>query len=94
MTVRKEGGSWTADFYENGNAGRRVCKQGFATRAAARRYQADVIALRALTGQPLYQRLSELVLLWYRGHGQPSGLSIGERDVGDSFVPLSLLTGG
>ncbi|WP_271410755.1 phage integrase [Pseudomonas sp. Q1-7] len=70
MTVRKDGECWMADFYENGQAGRHICKHGFATREAAERYESDFLALRQLTGRPLDERLSDLVRLWHerRGH--------------------------
>ncbi len=41
MTVRKDGKTWTADFYENGRSGRRIRKKGFATKSAAIRYEQD-----------------------------------------------------
>lgn len=70
MTVRKDGEYWMADFYENGQTGRHICKQGFATREAAERYESDFLALLQWTGRPLDERLSDLVHLWHdrRGH--------------------------
>jgi hypothetical protein len=39
MTVRKDGKTWTADFYEDGRSGRRIRKKGFLTKSAAQRYE-------------------------------------------------------
>jgi hypothetical protein len=64
MTARKDGKTWTADFYENGRAGRRIRKKGFLTKAAAQRYEAEFFATFKLTGRPLDDRLSDLVTLW------------------------------
>ncbi len=58
MTVRKDGKTWTADFYENGRAGRRVRKKGFLTKAAAQRYESDYFSTYNQTGRPLDDRLS------------------------------------
>lgn len=69
MTVRKDGKTWTADFYENGRAGRRVRKKGFLTKAAAQRYESDYFATYNQTGRPLDDRLSDLVDVWYELHG-------------------------
>lgn len=65
MTVRKDGKTWTADFYENGRAGRRVRKKGFLTKAAAQRYESDYFSTYNQTGRPLDDRLSDLVNVWY-----------------------------
>ena len=70
MAVCKDATGWTADFFENGHSGRRIRKQGFATEAAARCYEADFIAFRILTGWPLDEHFSDLVLLWYDRHGR------------------------
>ncbi|WP_052659223.1 Arm DNA-binding domain-containing protein [Pseudomonas sp. LFM046] len=70
MTVRREGEGWLADFYENGQDGRRICKSGFASREDAERYEADFIALRQMTGIPLDERLSDLVELWCDRRGR------------------------
>ncbi|BAN50569.1 hypothetical protein [Metapseudomonas resinovorans] len=70
MAVRREGRGWTAEFHEDGRTGRRICQRGFPTREAARRYEADFIALRQFTGRPLDERLSHLVLIWYEQHGR------------------------
>ncbi|AOE87397.1 hypothetical protein [Pseudomonas sp. TCU-HL1] len=48
MPISKEGGGWTADFYEDGQVGRRVRKAGFSSRTVALRYEADFITLRQL----------------------------------------------
>lgn len=69
MTARKDGKTWTADFYENGRAGRRVRKKGFLTKAAAQRYESDYFATYNQTGRPLDDRLSDLVDVWYDLHG-------------------------
>ena len=69
MTVRKDGKTWTADFYENGRAGRRVRKKGFLTKDAAQRYESDYFASLHKTGRPLDDRLSDLVQVWYSLHG-------------------------
>ncbi|MCO6059821.1 hypothetical protein NG726_24560 [Pseudomonas sp. MOB-449] len=69
MPVFKEGEGWMADFYEDGQVGRRVRKAGFSSRTAALRYETDFITLRQLTGCPLDERLSDLVLLWYERLG-------------------------
>ena len=69
MTVRKDGKTWTADFYENGRAGRRVRKKGFLTKAAAQRYESDYFSTYNQTGRPLDDRLSDLVDVWYELHG-------------------------
>lgn len=69
MTTRKDGKTWTADFYENGRAGRRIRKKGFLTKAAAQRYESDYFANLTKTGRPLDDRLSDLVTLWYDLHG-------------------------
>ncbi len=69
MTARKEGKTWTADFYENGRSGRRIRKYGFLTKAAAQRYESNFLALLKQTGRPLDDRLSDLVQLWYELHG-------------------------
>ena len=69
MTVRKDGKTWTADFYENGRAGRRVRKKGFLTKAAAQRYESDYFSTYNQTGRPLDDRLSDLVNVWYELHG-------------------------
>ncbi|HCE6453184.1 tyrosine-type recombinase/integrase [Pseudomonas aeruginosa] len=69
MTVRKDGKTWTADFYENGRSGRRIRKKGFATKSAAIRYEQDFFAVKGETGRPLDDRLSDLVKVWYDLHG-------------------------
>ena len=69
MTARKDGKTWTADFYENGRAGRRVRKKGFLTKAAAQRYESDYFSTYNQTGRPLDDRLSDLVNVWYELHG-------------------------
>jgi integrase len=69
MTVRKEGKTWTADFYENGRSGKRIRKKGFLTKSAAQRYEQDYFASLKNTGRPLDDRLSDLVDLWYELHG-------------------------
>lgn len=69
MTARKEGKTWTADFYENGRSGRRIRKYGFLTKAAAQRYESNYFASLMKTGRPLDDRLSDLVTLWYDLHG-------------------------
>jgi integrase len=69
MTARKDGKTWTADFYENGSAGRRVRKKGFLTKAAAQRYESDYFATYNQTGRPLDDRLADLVDVWYELHG-------------------------
>jgi len=69
MTARKDGKTWTADFYENGRAGRRIRKKGFLTKAAAQRYESEFFATFKLTGRPLDDRLSDLVTLWHSLHG-------------------------
>lgn len=61
MTARKEGKTWTADFYENGRSGRRIRKYGFLTKSAAQRYESDYFASLQDTGRPLDDRLSDLV---------------------------------
>lgn len=69
MTARKEGKTWTADFYENGRSGRRIRKYGFLTRSAALRYEQDYFSSLTQTGCPLDDRLSDLVKVWYSLHG-------------------------
>ena len=69
MTARKEGKTWTADFYENGRSGRRIRKYGFLTKSAAQRYESDYFATFNQTGRPLDDRLSDLVNVWYDLHG-------------------------
>jgi len=69
MTARKEGKTWTADFYENGRSGRRIRKYGFLTKSAAQRYELDYFATFNQTGRPLDDRLSDLVNVWYELHG-------------------------
>lgn len=69
MTARKEGKTWTADFYENGRSGRRIRKYGFLTKAAAQRYESKYFANLQNTGRPLDDRLSDLVKLWHELHG-------------------------
>lgn len=69
MTARKEGKTWTADFYEDGRSGRRIRKYGFLTKSAAQRYESDYFATFNQTGRPLDDRLSDLVDLWYELHG-------------------------
>jgi len=69
MTARKEGKTWTADFYENGRSGRSVRKYGFLTKSAALRYESDFFAVMKQTGRPLDDRLSDLVKVWYDLHG-------------------------
>lgn len=69
MTVRKDGKTWTADFYENGRTGRRIRKKGFLTKAAAQRYESDFFASLKQTGRPLDDRLADLVTLWHSLHG-------------------------
>ncbi|PTQ67892.1 tyrosine-type recombinase/integrase [Pseudomonas sp. GV071] len=69
MTVRKDGKTWTADFYEDGRSGRRVRKKGFATKSAAQRYEADYFNTLNQTGRPLDDRLLDLVQVWYDLHG-------------------------
>jgi hypothetical protein len=69
MTARKEGKTWTADFYENGRSGGRIRKYGFLTKSAALRYESDFFASMKLTGRPLDDRLSDLVKVWYDLHG-------------------------
>ncbi|WP_439860996.1 phage integrase [Pseudomonas sp. MBLB4136] len=69
MTVRKNGKTWMADFYENGRTGRRIRKKGFATKSAAQRFESDYFASLEKTGRPLDDRLSDLVTVWYDLHG-------------------------
>ncbi|WP_339487816.1 phage integrase [Pseudomonas sp. EL_65y_Pfl2_R95] len=69
MTARKDGKTWTADFYENGRSGRRIRKKGFATKSAAQRYESDFFATYNETGRPLDDRLSDLVNIWHSLHG-------------------------
>jgi len=69
MTVRKDGKTWTADFYENGRSGRRIRKKGFFTKAAAQRYEQDYFASLSHTGRPHDDRLSDLVKVWHSLHG-------------------------
>ncbi len=69
MTVRKNGKTWMADFYENGRTGRRIRKKGFATKSAAQRFESDYFAALKQTGRPLDDRLSDLVTVWYDLHG-------------------------
>jgi integrase len=69
MTARKDGNTWTADFYENGRSGRRIRKKGFKTKAAAQRYESEFFASLNTTGRPLDDRLSDLVTLWHDLHG-------------------------
>ena len=69
MTARKDGRTWTADFYEDGRSGKRIRKKGFATRAAAQRFESDYFAALKQTGRPLDDRLSDLVNLWHELHG-------------------------
>lgn len=69
MTVRKDGKTWTADFYENGRAGKRIRKKGFLTKSAAQRYESDYFASLNQTGRPLDDRLSDLVKVWHSLHG-------------------------
>ncbi|MFG0412146.1 tyrosine-type recombinase/integrase [Pseudomonas sp. zjy_8] len=69
MTVRKNGSTWMADFYENGRSGRRIRKKGFKTKAAAQRYESEFFASLTNTGRPLDDRLSDLVTLWHELHG-------------------------
>lgn len=69
MTARKEGKTWTADFYENGRSGRRIRKYGFLTKSAAQRYESDYFSTFNQTGRPLDDRLSDLVNVWYDLHG-------------------------
>jgi len=67
VTARKLPGGWMADFYVDG---RRVRRQGFATRSAALRYQKDYHQQITATGRPLDDRLSDLIMAWYELHGQ------------------------
>lgn len=69
MTARKDGKTWTADFYENGRSGRRIRKKGFPTKSAALRYEQDFFASVSETGRPLDDRLVDLVNLWHELHG-------------------------
>ncbi len=69
MTARKEGKSWTADFYENGRDSRRIRKKGFATKSAAIRYELDFHSQYKLTGRPMDDRLSDLIQVWHDLHG-------------------------
>lgn len=69
MTARKDGKTWTADFYENGRSGCRIRKKGFATKSAAIRYEQDFFTVLGETGRPLDDRLSDLVTVWYDLHG-------------------------
>lgn len=69
MTARKDGKTWTADFYENGRAGRRIRKKGFLTKSAAQRYESNFFATFKQTGRPLDDCLSDLVALWHSLHG-------------------------
>ncbi|WP_314409626.1 tyrosine-type recombinase/integrase [Pseudomonas kuykendallii] len=69
MTARKDGKTWTADFYERGRGGRRIRKKGFLTKAAAQRFETDFFASLKQTGRPLDDRLSDLVELWHSLHG-------------------------
>jgi len=65
----KNGKTWTADFYENGRAGRRIRKKGFLTKAAAQRYETEFFNSLKETGRPLDDRLSDLIKLWHQLHG-------------------------
>ncbi|WP_220813115.1 phage integrase [Pseudomonas paralcaligenes] len=69
MTARKDGKTWTADFYEKGRSGRRIRKKGFLTKSVAQRYESDYFASLNQTGRPLDDRLSDLVKLWHSLHG-------------------------
>ncbi|NQD79391.1 tyrosine-type recombinase/integrase [Pseudomonas sp. CrR14] len=69
MTARKDGSTWTADFYENGRAGRRIRKKGFKTKTAAQRYESDHFASLEQTGRPSDDRLTDLINLWHSLHG-------------------------
>lgn len=66
MTARKAGRSWVADFY---HYGKRIRKQGFATKSAAIRYEQDYLKSLEVSGRPLDDRLSDLVQLWHEYHG-------------------------
>jgi len=67
VTARKDGKCWIADFYVNG---RRIRRHGFATKSAALRYQNDYQQQISITGRPLDDRLSDLIMVWYELHGQ------------------------
>lgn len=67
VTARKLPGGWMADFYVDG---RRIRRQGFATRSAALRYQKDYQLQMTSTGRPLDDRLSDLIQVWHDLHGQ------------------------
>ncbi len=69
MTVRKDGKTWTADFYEDGRTGRRIRKKGFLTKSAAQRYELDFFAALKNTGRPMDDRLADLVNVWQELHG-------------------------
>jgi integrase len=69
MTIRKDGKTWTADFYEDGRSGRRVRKKGFLTKSAAQRYESDFFATLNNTGRPMDDRLADLVNVWQELHG-------------------------
>lgn len=61
MTARKDGKTWTADFYEDGRSGRRIRKKGFLTKSAAQRYESDYFATFNQTGRPLDDRLQRIL---------------------------------
>jgi integrase len=67
VTARKDGTTWTADFYVDG---RRIRRHGFPTKSAALRYQKDYQQQMTVTGRPLDDRLGDLVQVWYDLHGR------------------------
>lgn len=67
VTARKDGTTWTADFYVDG---RRIRRHGFPTKSAALRYQKEYQQQMTVTGRPLDDRLGDLVQVWYDLHGQ------------------------
>lgn len=66
MTARKDGKQWMADFYVDR---KRIRKRGFLTKSAALRYEQDYAKSVSLTGRPLDDRLSDLIVLWHELHG-------------------------
>ena len=63
--IRRYGKSWGFDYYPNGRSGPRIRRRGFKTRIEA------AGALRKLQkGERVSRRLSSLVDLWHKLHGQ------------------------
>lgn len=65
MTVRKENGTWTVDFYHNK---KRIRKKGFLTKSAAIRFESDALLTVSEQNQQT-DFLMDFVGVWYKLHG-------------------------